>query len=172
MAADCCLSSLNNDDYFKDHLSSWCGHITVKKVWNNSTDPSSWDCIPYTICTPDQKSPSRISTSERIMRSICLACDLMQMICESVQCKRFCLIDQYLKWYVPRAGWGYRRNWNLCVTDWIGNQSLCMPFCYDTKYTSKWSITHCLVITERKKIKNVWIKRWLSNGHILFSAAR
>lgn len=63
-------------------------------------------------------------------------------------CGCFCLTDQYSKWYVPIVCWGRSRNRNLFVTDSIGNQSLCMPFCYDTKYKPQWPITHWFVITE------------------------
>lgn len=94
------------------------------------------------------------STPERIKRNICLLLWLvpvvfcvfwsklvLRMICEGVLRERFFLIDQSSVWYVSGAGWNHRRNLNLFVTDWIGNQLSCVPFCYDTEYKSERSIT-------------------------------
>lgn len=150
-----CPSSLMNDGGFEEHLFCGSSHIALQKkeeVWNNGADLSSW--VPWTICTPDQRevhnhyeAPLKGSREASAYFSVpvvfCVFWSqlVLRMICEGVLRERFFLIDQSSVWYVSGAGWSHRRNWNLFVTDWIGNQLSCAPFCYDTEYKSERSIT-------------------------------
>ncbi len=54
------------------------------------------------------------------------------------------------------------RNWDLFVTDRIGNQSLCTPFCYDTEHKSKPPQTRQLVITESNNWRTALGFTWRS----------
>lgn len=140
MVPDFCLSSLMNDSHFEDHLFPGSSRIALKKVWNNSADLSSRDFVPRTICTQDQRGPQSLRSNlwkdqeehlPALLTSpggVFVILLVLRMIREGVSCEGFCLTDQYLKWFVSGAGWSQSRDWNLFVTDWIGNQLLWMPF--------------------------------------------